>query len=91
MERAAILAKGALIAPEDLPLELLGNNKMEKNVTLPRGKWDPDGLLPLADVERNYILRVLQEREGNKSETARILGISRSTLREKLNRYRINP
>jgi DNA-binding NtrC family response regulator len=91
MERAAILAKGAHITPEDLPLELLGNNKMEKNMTLHKGKWDPDGLLPLADVERNYILRVLREREGNKSETARILGISRSTLREKLNRYRITP
>jgi DNA-binding NtrC family response regulator len=91
MERAVILAKGTLITPEDLPLELLKNNKMGKNLTLAGSKGDADGLHPLADVERNYILKVLQVKEGNKSETARILGISRSTLREKLNRYRINP
>jgi DNA-binding NtrC family response regulator len=51
-------------------------------------KWmGRDGFLPLADVERNYILKVLHEKGGNKSKTARILGVSRSTLREKLNRY----
>jgi transcriptional regulator with PAS, ATPase and Fis domain len=91
MERALILAKGAYITPEELPLELLKNSKMEKNMTFAHGKGDTDGLHPLADVERNYILKVLREKEGNKSETARILGISRSTLREKLNRYRITP
>jgi DNA-binding NtrC family response regulator len=91
MERALILAKGAYITPEELPLELLKNSKMEKNVTFAHGKGDTVKLHPLADIERNYILKVLREKEGNKSETARILGISRSTLREKLNRYRITP
>jgi transcriptional regulator with PAS, ATPase and Fis domain len=90
MERATILAKGDLIVPEDLPLELrnikTGGNMVVSEV---RGLVK-DFLLPLADVERNYILQVLQEKGGNKSETARILGISRSTLREKLSRYRIS-
>jgi two-component system response regulator AtoC len=91
MERATILAKGAFIVPEDLPLELR-NNKTGENIAVSEVRgMGKDCLLPLADVERNYILQVLQERGGNKSETARILGISRSTLREKLNRYRISP
>jgi len=34
-------------------------------------------------VERSYILRVV-ERVGNKSKAARILGISRQTLRRKV-------
>ncbi len=90
IERATILAKGGLIAPEDLPLELR-KEKIGRNSALGE-EWmeNIDGLLPLAEVERNYILKVLRERKGNKSETARILGISRSTLREKLNRYGIN-
>jgi len=90
MERATILAKGDFIVPEDLPLELrkdisgLGIAASDK-------RWmDKDGLLPLADVERDYILKVLHEKGGNKSKTARILGVSRSTLREKLNRYRVS-
>jgi two-component system response regulator AtoC len=89
MERALILAKGDLIDPGDLPLEL---RKDVEGLHLAASdeKWmDRDGFLPLAEVERNYILKVLQEKGGNKSKTARILGVSRSTLREKLNRYRI--
>lgn len=87
LERATILAKGNLITPKDLPLELR-RNKMEKHV-FPEETWlDRDGLYSLADVERTYILKVLQQKGGNKSKAARILGISRSTLREKLNRYR---
>jgi two-component system response regulator AtoC len=90
MERATIFAKGDFITPEDLPLELR-NNKKVLSTTDSGEKWiDKDGLLPLADIERNYIGKVLESSNGNKSETARILGISRSTLREKLNRYRTN-
>jgi len=89
MERAMILAKGDFIVPEDLPLELRKDIK-GLHLAASDGKWmSSDGFLPLADVERNYILKVLQEKGGNKSKTARILGVSRSTLREKLNRYRI--
>jgi two-component system response regulator AtoC len=89
MERAMILAKGGFIVPADLPLELrkdVGGLRLAGSDE----KWlERDGFLPLAEVERNYILKVLQEKAGNKSKTARILGVSRSTLREKLNRYRL--
>ena len=84
-----ILAKGAFIVPEDLPLELRNDTLDSEIAASDQKKVDDNGLLPLADIERSYILRVLQARGGNKSATARILGISRSTLREKLNRYRI--
>jgi DNA-binding NtrC family response regulator len=89
LERAMILAKGDIIVPEDLPLELR-KDVGHLRVSAADEKWmDRDGFLPLADVERNYILTVLHEKGGNKSKTSRILGVSRSTLREKLNRYRI--
>jgi two-component system, NtrC family, response regulator AtoC len=89
IERATILAKGGLIVPEDLPLELRKDMRGLR-IDSSDEKWmGRDSLLPLADVERNYILKVLHEKGGNKSKTARILGVSRSTLREKLNRYRI--
>jgi two-component system response regulator AtoC len=90
LERATILAKGNLIVPEDLPLELRKDMRGLRIASSDEKWMGKDGLLPLADVERNYILRVLHEKGGNKSKTARILGVSRSTLREKLNRYRIS-
>ena len=45
------------------------------------------GLVSLADVERQQILYTLEKTENNKSKAARILGISRQTLREKLRQY----
>jgi len=45
------------------------------------------GLVSLADVERKQILFTLEKTENNKSKAARILGISRQTLREKLRQY----
>ncbi len=42
----------------------------------------------LAEVEAEYIQNVLEEAGHNKSKAAKILGIDRKTLRDKLNRYR---
>jgi DNA-binding NtrC family response regulator len=44
-------------------------------------------LMPLAEVEKRQILFTLEQTENNKSKAARILGISRQTLREKLRIY----
>jgi len=44
-------------------------------------------VLPLETVEKHAILRALELTQGNKSETARQLGITRRTLHQKLKRY----
>ena len=44
-------------------------------------------LMPLAEVEKIQLLHTLESVNGNKSKAARILGISRQTLREKLKSY----
>lgn len=89
MERAMILAKGDLITPEDLPLELRKGMVREEVASQQEDWLGTDGLLPLAAIERNYILKVLKAKGGNKSRAAKVLGVSRSTLRDKLNRYGI--
>lgn len=43
----------------------------------------------LAEVEADYIRNVLANVDGNKTQAAKILGIDRKTLREKLKRYSI--
>jgi Fis family transcriptional regulator len=55
------------------------------------GQSQPVGLYRtlLAEVEPPLIEEVLRYTQGNQSRTAEILGMTRNTLRTKLNRYRI--
>jgi DNA-binding NtrC family response regulator len=48
-------------------------------------------LATLGEIERTYILRVLERVAGNKSEAARLLGIGRKTLYRKLKHMEVNP
>jgi DNA-binding NtrC family response regulator len=49
-----------------------------------------NGSATLQDIERQHILRVLEEAQGNKSRAARALGIERKTLYEKARRMGID-
>jgi len=73
IERAGVLSTQPIILPEDLP------KKMLEEV---RGKeiQFPEELLPLREVERRYVLKVLRETKGNKKKASEILGIDRTTL-----------
>ena len=55
------------------------------------GTSQPDSLYRtlLAEVEPPLLEEVLRYTHGNQSRTAKILGMTRNTLRTKLNRYRI--
>jgi two-component system response regulator HydG len=79
MERAVALARGPLVMPTDLPPRMRDVPAAEV-VPIPRD----EPLLPMAEVERRHVLRVLQAMEGNKAEAARVLGIGRKTLYRKL-------
>ena len=46
------------------------------------------GKMTLREVEKNLIIRTLQEQSDNRTKTADLLGISVRTLRNKLNEYR---
>jgi DNA-binding NtrC family response regulator len=48
----------------------------------------PTGKMTLREVEKNLILRTLQDQNDNRTRTADLLGISVRTLRNKLNEYR---
>ena len=71
------------IALEDLP----DNIAADRGSQLLLGTEDPAGLAPLEEVERRYILHVLEAAGGNRTEAAKILGLDRKTLYRKLRRY----
>lgn len=83
IERAIILSQNSTILPKDV---LVNHQAKTQNfnssiTTLAHQKT------PLADVEKNYILEVLHEAQGNRSQTAKILKIGRKTLYNKLSHY----
>ncbi|MBI4638024.1 MAG: sigma-54-dependent Fis family transcriptional regulator [Candidatus Rokubacteria bacterium] len=78
IERLVILGASELIEPGDLPPPF--SAPLE---SAPRRSPAGDAQ-SLADVERDYILETIQRANGNKSKAAKILGISRQTLRKKL-------
>jgi two-component system response regulator AtoC len=78
LTRAVILAKGDVILDENLALEI-GEKKLY-----------PKQLVPLKEVEKDYIQHVLKATKGNKTRTSQILQITRPTLDKKIKEYKLN-
>jgi two-component system response regulator HydG len=83
IERAVALTRFDHITADDLPERI---RAFQSNHVVVAGD-DLTDLAPLEEVERRYILRVLQAAGGNKSLAAERLGISRRTLYRKLGEY----
>jgi len=80
VERAVALSRDKLLALSDLPERVREAEKVRIDVTAD----DPEELLTLEELERRYIVRVLETTAGNKTQAARILGVDRKTLFRKL-------
>ncbi len=79
IERAVTLSRGEKIVPEDLPPAIRGARGDRRILD-----EAAERTLPLEEVEKEYILRILEKTGGNKYQAAHILGIDRKTLYRKL-------
>lgn len=83
VERAMVLASGTVIGEDLLPKDMTGREESGRH------SRRSDQHKSLADMERDHIRRILLAENGNRSHTAKVLGISRSTLLEKMKKYGI--
>jgi two-component system response regulator HydG len=87
VERAVIMCVGDYISerelPPILPQQVQADNSDELNLTIMGG-------MPLDEIEKSAIKKTLEETGGNKSEAARILNITRTTLNNKIKKYDID-
>jgi two-component system response regulator HydG len=81
IEHAVVLAKGQAVEAVDLPPGMMGR---ASDAAPPPSKT-------ITDNEARLLREVLEECNWNKTEAALRLGISRSTLYEKIKKYQLNP
>jgi Nif-specific regulatory protein len=86
IERAVVLTRGQYIDHDDLVLSTL-RTAGDTDVNMSDGRGIRSEPSSLADMERQHILDTLNQTGWNKSRTATILGIERSTLDRKIRRY----
>ena len=79
MERAVALARSSRVTIEDLPEEI--------RRAFPTPVVNEGTVQSLSKVEKDYVLAVLELNDGNRTRTARQLGIGSATLYRKLKRY----
>ena len=81
VQRLAVLSTGTTLATPETPRQSeMIDDAVGQHETF---------LRPIAEVERDHILRVLTHVGGNQSEAARILGLKRGTLRGRLKKLGI--
>lgn len=82
VQRAVVMGEGSALGPGDFAF-LLPSNHASPNVVADRSlsRWE--------QAEKTNILAELSRQKGNKTRTARELGIAKSTLFEKLKKYGI--
>lgn len=79
IERAVTLSRGEKITPDDLPLAVQGARGDRRVLDEAAEKT-----LPLHEIEKEYIKKILDKMGGNKYQAAHVLGIDRKTLYRKL-------
>ena len=81
MERASVLCQGPEITPADLPADI-NNLAKPDDVGFNLSK-------NMAFAEKNCLLRALRQSNGNRTESSKLLGISRKNLWEKMKSHNI--
>jgi len=82
MQRAAALNSGPVLRISDLPSTLQNRRGMAAAAAA-----GAEPVVPLADIERQAILRAVAAADGDKVKAARMLGIGKTTLYRKLKEY----
>ena len=88
IERAVVLCKGPQICPGDLPEKLFEENEQRSRVEAHLGGASLKKAL--STPERQLIIQALESNGWNRQNTAKALGINRTTLYKKMKKYDID-
>jgi two-component system, NtrC family, response regulator HydG len=83
LEYAFVTCNGVMIEPQHLPPDVFQNNlriSQKQNITLDRD-----------ETQKHRLINALKQTSGNQTQAARILGVSRITVWNRMKKYGINP
>ena len=83
LEYAFVIKDAGLIGPNDFPGYVHENIDVDICQDLPNSKTEYE--------EKTALIEALKKSMGNKSQAARILGVSRGTVWNMMRKYNINP
>ena len=89
VERAMILEESAVIRPESLPMAVGHSSGAGTNPGASVGPILAEAGMSLEENERQLILRALEKTGGNQTQAAKLLKITRDTLRYKLKKFKL--
>jgi DNA-binding NtrC family response regulator len=89
IERACILAEGAVISERELHGAFHHEAPAAPRLASVEPPARADRAAPLEDIEREHILGVLRQVRGNRMAAARLLGISRRALYRRIERHNL--
>lgn len=90
VEYAALHSRGSVVMPEDLPPKLQSPELRARSARRPALQNELFAQLPTLDeLERQYLIHVLDAVQGNRTRAAEIMGIDRRTLYRMAERFGI--
>jgi DNA-binding NtrC family response regulator len=87
VEQMVLMCSGDMIDAEDLPDTIRLRHPAPSRGVRPEELFRPGTVPTMEEVERAAIVHALHETHGNRTRAAQLLGISRQTLRTKIERY----
>ncbi|HKS40071.1 MAG TPA: helix-turn-helix domain-containing protein, partial [Blastocatellia bacterium] len=88
IEHAALYARGSVITPDDLPEKLRKHSRNAERANKTQVLYED--LPTLDELERRYLIYVLQSVGGSRTRAAEVMAIDRRTLYRMAERYGIN-
>lgn len=82
LEYAFVIAENGLIRPDQLPLQIHKGKKTKKATSFSTDHEEPS--------DKNDLIEALRQSNGNQSQAARILGINRVTVWNRMKKYGID-
>jgi PAS domain S-box-containing protein len=89
VERAMILEESALITAASLPIAITRPEGGPAPLAVPVSHEMPSDGLSLEDNERHLLAKALEKTDGNQTQAARLLRITRDTLRYKMKKFNL--
>jgi len=89
IERAMILEESSFITPPSLPISISQPDVKDGFADAAAAPAFPSDGLSLEDNERTLLARALEKTNGNQTQAARLLRITRDTLRYKMKKFNL--